>query len=113
MRPESWLSGQQIFTDQIATLPIILEWNFTSLCNVIDYEKAFDSLDRQNLWRQLLHFEVPQKIVDIIRNTYEGMTCQFFYGQQVTDLLFSMYSILLYPIVFNCVRFGKDCTNSG
>ena len=76
-------------TDQIATLRIILEqsleWNSPLYVNFVDYEKAFDSLDRQTLWRLLRHYGVPQKIVDIIRNSYEGMTCRVVHGQQVTD----------------------------
>jgi len=40
-------------TDQIATLRIILEqsleWNSPLYINFVDYEKAFDSVDRQTL----------------------------------------------------------------
>ena len=76
-------------TDQIATLRIILEqsleWNSPLYVNFVDYEKAFDSVDRQTLWRLLRHYGVPQKIVDIIRNSYEGLTCRVVHGQQVTD----------------------------
>ena len=76
-------------TDQIATLRIILEqsleWNSPLYVNFIDYEKAFDSVDRQTLWRLLRHYGVPQKITNIIRNSYEGMTCRVVHGQQVTD----------------------------
>jgi Reverse transcriptase (RNA-dependent DNA polymerase)/Domain of unknown function (DUF6451)/Endonuclease/Exonuclease/phosphatase family len=73
-------------TDQIATLRIILEqsleWNSPLYVKFVDYEKAFDSLDRQTLWRLLRHYGVPQKI---IRNSYEGMTCRVVHGQQITD----------------------------
>ena len=41
-------------TDQIATLRIIveqsIEWNSLLYVNCVDYEKAFDSLDRETLW---------------------------------------------------------------
>ena len=76
-------------TDQIATLRIILEqsleWNSPLYVNFVDYEKAFDSVDRQTLWRLLRHYGVPQKITDIIRNMYEGINCRVIHGQQVTD----------------------------
>ncbi|VDP37488.1 unnamed protein product [Schistosoma margrebowiei] len=43
------------FTDQIATLRIIveqsIEWNSSLYINFIDYEKAFDSVDRTTLWK--------------------------------------------------------------
>ena len=42
-------------TDQIATLRIIveqsIEWNLSIYVNFVDYEKAFDSLDRETLWK--------------------------------------------------------------
>ena len=76
-------------TDQIATLRIILEqsleWNSPLYVNFIDYEKAFDSVDRHTLWKLLRHYGVPQKIVDIIRKSYEGMSCRVVHGHQVTD----------------------------
>ncbi|VDO76593.1 unnamed protein product [Schistosoma curassoni] len=44
-------------TDQIATLWIIvghsIEWNSSLDINFIDYEKAFDSVDRTTLWKLL------------------------------------------------------------
>ena len=46
--------------DQIASLIIIieqsLEWNSPLYINFIDYEKAFDSVDRQTLWKLLRHY---------------------------------------------------------
>ena len=43
--------------DQIATLRIIVEqsteWNSSLYINFIDYEKAFDSMDRETLWKIL------------------------------------------------------------
>ncbi|VDP64107.1 unnamed protein product [Schistosoma curassoni] len=44
-------------TDRIATLRIIveqsIEWNSSLYMNLIDYEKAFDSVDRTTLWKLL------------------------------------------------------------
>ena len=46
-------------TDQIATLRIIMEqsieWNSSLYINFVDYEKAFDSVDRETLWKVLRH----------------------------------------------------------
>ena len=39
-----------------------------------DYEKAFDSLDQQSLWKLLRHCGIPE-IPSINRNSYGGMTC--------------------------------------
>ncbi|VDO87446.1 unnamed protein product, partial [Schistosoma margrebowiei] len=70
-------------TDQIATLRIIVEqsveWNSSLYINFIDYEKAFDSVDRRMLWKLLRHYGVPEKIVNIIRNSYDGPQCKVVY----------------------------------
>ncbi|CAH8613024.1 unnamed protein product [Schistosoma curassoni] len=75
-------------TDQIATLRIILEqsmeWNSSLYINFIDYEKAFDSVDRTTLWKLLRHYSVPQKIVNVIQNSYDGLNCKIVHGGQLT-----------------------------
>ncbi|VDP03650.1 unnamed protein product, partial [Schistosoma margrebowiei] len=67
-------------TDQTATLRIIVEqsveWNSSLFINFIHYEKAFDSVDRGTLWKLLRHCGVPEKIVNIIRNSYDGLQCK-------------------------------------
>ena len=76
-------------TDQIASLRIILEqsqeWNSSLYINFLDFEKAFDSVDRGSLWKLLRHFGVPEKITKIIKNTYEGLTCRVVHKNQLTD----------------------------
>ena len=53
--------------NQIASLRIIveqsLEWNSPLYINFIDYGKAFDSVDRETLWKLLRHYGVPEKII--------------------------------------------------
>ncbi|CAH8466653.1 unnamed protein product [Schistosoma haematobium] len=75
-------------TDQIATLRIIveqsIECNSSLYINFIDYEKAFDSVDRTTLWKLLRHYGVPQKIVNIIQNSYDGLHCKIVHGGQLT-----------------------------
>ena len=75
--------------DQIATLRIIveqsLEWNSSLYINFVDYEKAFDSVDRNTLWKLLRHYGVPTKLVNLIKNTYEGMSCRVVHEGQLTD----------------------------
>ncbi|VDP08765.1 unnamed protein product [Schistosoma margrebowiei] len=53
--------------------------------DVIDYEKAFDTVDRRTLWKPLRHYGVPEKIVNIIRNSYDGLQCKVVHGGQLTD----------------------------
>ena len=53
--------------DQITTLRLIveqsLEWNSSFYINLIDYEKAFDSVDRDMLWKIMRQYGIPEKIV--------------------------------------------------
>ena len=75
-------------TDQIATLRIIveqsIEWNSSLYFNFVDYEKAFDSVDRETLWKVLRHYGVPKKLVNMIKNSYEGMSCRVIHEGQLT-----------------------------
>ena len=75
--------------DQIASLRIIveqsLEWNSPLYVNFIDYEKAFDSVDRETLWKLLRHYGVPQKIISLIRCTYQEMSCRIAHAGQLSD----------------------------
>ena len=76
-------------TDQIATLRIIveqsIEWNSPLYINFIDYEKAFDSVDRESLWKLLRHYGIPEKMVNLIRNSYSGMSCRVVHEGQLTN----------------------------
>ena len=70
--------------DQIASLRIIveqsLEWNSPPpplpplYINFIDYETAFDSVDRETMWKLLRHYGVPKKIISLIRYTFQDMS---------------------------------------
>ena len=71
-------------TDQIAALRMIIEqsveWNSPLYINFIDFEKAFDSLDRETLWMLMRHYGIPEKFISVIKHMYEGMTCQVLHG---------------------------------
>ncbi|VDO91768.1 unnamed protein product [Schistosoma margrebowiei] len=95
-------------TDQIATLRIIVEesveWNSSLYINFNDYEKAFDSVDRRTLWKLLRHYGVPEKIVNIIRNSYDRLQCKVVHGGQLTDAFQVRTGVrqgcLLFPFFF-------------
>ena len=76
-------------TDQIASLRLIveqsLEWNSPLLVNFIDYEKAFDSIDRKTLWKIMRHYGIPQKIVSLIEEMYRNTTCRVLHEGQLTE----------------------------
>ncbi|KAK7112952.1 hypothetical protein V1264_012324 [Littorina saxatilis] len=75
--------------DQIASLRIIveqsLEWNSPLYINFIDYEKAFDSVDRETLWKLLRHYGVPEKLISLVQHTYQDMNCRVAHAGQLSD----------------------------
>jgi hypothetical protein len=62
-----------------------LEWNSPICVNFIDYEKAFDSVDRETPWKLLRHYRVSQKIISFIRCTYQEMSCRIVHAGQLSD----------------------------
>ena len=75
--------------DQICTLRVIieqsLEWNSSLYVNFVDYEKAFDSVDRETLWKLLRFYGIPEKFVTLIKSSYEGFTCRVAHEAQLSD----------------------------
>ena len=94
--------------DQIATLRIIveqsLEWNIGLHMIFVDFEKAFDSIDREVLWKILRHYGVPEKIVRMIRVFYDGFHARVLHEGEMTES-FNMNTgvhqgCLLSPLLF-------------
>ena len=75
--------------DQIATLRIIveqaIEWSSPMYLLFMDFEKAFDFLDREAMWRILRHYGIPNKIINMLKVQYQGFTCQERYGGTMTE----------------------------
>ena len=63
-------------TDHIAALRIIIEqsteWQIPLYTNFIDFEKAFDSVDRNVIWQLIGHYGVPPKFIKLIQELYEA-----------------------------------------
>lgn len=55
--------------------------------NFVDFEKAFDSLDRNILWKLLQHNGIPIKLVNIIKCMYDGSAGQVIANGKLTDAL--------------------------
>ena len=62
-----------------------MEWDSSLHTNFVDYEKAFDSLDRDTLWKFLQHSGIPDKFISLIRNTYENMSCRVIHAGKLKD----------------------------
>ncbi|KAL9952861.1 hypothetical protein ACROYT_G040182 [Oculina patagonica] len=95
-------------TDQIATLRIILEqsleWNSPVYATFVDYEKAFDSVDREVLWKLLRHYGIPEKYITLIQKTYEECTCRVIHNGVLSELFEMLTGVrqgcLLSPFLF-------------
>ena len=51
----------------------------------IDYEKAFDSVDRETMWKLLRHYGVPKKIISLIRCTFQDMSCRIAHAGRLSE----------------------------
>ena len=66
-------------TDQLFALRQILEKCLDFQLDVsfcfFDFRAAFDSVDREKMYKIMKHYGLPQKVVNVIRNSYEGFNC--------------------------------------
>ena len=77
-------------SDHIFTLRQILEqsheFNSPVYANFVDFRKAFDSIHRDSLWKILLHYGVPEKMVSVIKLLYTDFSAQVLCdGGELTD----------------------------
>ena len=75
--------------DQIATLRIIIEqsieWQSPLFLNFIDFRQAFDSVDRETIWKLLRHYGIPGVFINLIQQLYVGATCQVVHKGKLTE----------------------------
>ena len=53
-----------------------VEWNASLYICFIDYEKAFDSVHRETLWRIMSSYGIPPPLVRIVQAMYKGRNVQ-------------------------------------
>ena len=95
-------------TDQIATLRIIvkqsLEWNTPVYAIFVDYEKAFDSVDREVLRKLLRHYGTPEKYIILIQKTYEKFAYRVTHNGVLCEMIEMLTGVrqgyLLSPFLF-------------
>ena len=75
--------------DHIFVLRQILEqsqeWNSPLYAVFVDFEKAFDSLHRDSLWKILRNYGIPQKLVKVIQSLYENFECRVIHNNLLTE----------------------------
>src|SRR6218665_484288 len=50
------------------------------LINFVDFKKAFDSVHGESLWKIMKSYEIPQRIIYIIQDFYDGSRCAVRHG---------------------------------
>ena len=75
--------------DQIFTLHTIIEqcteWNTPVHINFIDFQKAFDSIHRDSLWKILASYGIPRKLISIITKFYNNYRACVAVNNNTTD----------------------------
>ena len=95
-------------SDQIVTLRVIieqcLEMRKPCIINFVDYQKAFDSLDRNTLWKILAFYGVPRKIIDIIKCMYDNQNVKVLFKGKLSNSFIVLTGVrqgcLLSPFLF-------------
>ena len=95
-------------TDHIATMRIIieqsLEWQSPLYSVFVDFQKVFDSIDRETIWKLMQRYGFPPKFISIIQQLYENATCQVIHEGKLTEPFFVQTGVrqgcLLSPTIF-------------
>ena len=53
----------------------VIEWNANLYVCFVDFEKAFDSIDRGILWEIMREYGIPSKLITMVKATYEQTKC--------------------------------------
>ena len=51
------------------------EWQATLYAHFVDFEKAFDSVHREGLWKIMKAYGVPDKLIRMVKIMYEDFEC--------------------------------------
>jgi hypothetical protein len=95
-------------THHIATMSIIieqsLEWQTPLYSIFVEFQKAFDSVARGDIWKLMRHYEFPPKFVNIIRPLNENATYQIIHDGKLTEPFTVQTSVrqgcILSPTIF-------------
>jgi len=76
----------------------------------LDYQRAFDSLNRAWIWDELKVKGLPSKFINMIKEGYEDFNCRVLHENQVSDSIRMSSGVrqgcLLSPLLFMLVMYG-------
>ena len=109
LRPEQagFRAGRSCI-DQINALRIIIEQSVEYRSPLyllfVDYEKAFDSISRDCIWAEMKNIGVPDKIISLIRSSYDGFKCRVLHYGELSEPFMTLSGVrqgcLLSPLLF-------------
>ena len=73
----------------------------------VDFEKAFDSIDRNCIWNALSRRGTPQKIINIIKATYEGAKCRVLHNGKMSEP-FDVKNGFRQVLMYLCGQYKKN-----
>ena len=81
-----------------------LVWQSPLYSVFVDFQKAFDSIDRETMWKLMQHYGFPPKFITIIQQLYENAKCQVIHEGKLTESFFVQTGVrqgcLLSPTIF-------------
>ena len=51
------------------------EWNSTMYIHFVDFEKAFDYIHREILWKIMKRYGIPTKLISMLKALYKEFEC--------------------------------------
>ena len=78
----------------------VLEWISPVYTTFVYYEKAFDSVDMEVLWKPLRHYGIPEKYIILIQNTYEKCNCRVIHKGVLSELIEVLTELLQGCLLF-------------
>ena len=63
----------------------VIEWNSNLYICLVDFEKAFDSVHRETLWKLLKIYGIPDKLVNMIKAMYRNSKCAVIDGIETSQ----------------------------
>lgn len=76
----------------------------------MDYQRAFDFLNREQIWEELRIRGLPGKYINIIREGYENFSCKVLHEGQLSEPIITSLGVqqgcLLSPLLFLLVMDG-------
>ena len=81
-----------------------IEWSSRLYTVFIDFEKSFDSINSESMWKEVKRYGVPTQIVSLIKGTCRGYACRVVHEGRVSEPIYVQTGVrqgfILSPTIF-------------